>query len=72
MRFKIEKLILGNVKKVTKFAWSPITISNELVWLEKYNIVYVCQELPFEVNGTIFEEMGTELKWVFVKNEVID
>jgi hypothetical protein len=42
MRFKVKpKPMLNDIKTVIRFAWFPIRIENTVIWLEKYQCIYI-------------------------------
>lgn len=60
---------LGQDRLKTKFAWFPVKITEDAVWvwLERYIVhqVYMKQELIFVCDGYIDSDTSTE-KWVTV------
>ena len=42
MRFKVKpEANIGDKKTVIRFAWFPVRIEDNIVWLEKYKATYI-------------------------------
>lgn len=42
---KYKKPEVGETKIVTRFAWLPVRMDDKTIWLEKYDTIYIFQEL---------------------------
>lgn len=48
MKFNIKpKPYLHDKKKVTRFAWFPIRVEDNIIWLEKFIVTYKYQKDSF-------------------------
>lgn len=72
MRWKLEdKPKLGSKKYKFKFAWYPVRINNNMVWLEWYKEIWEYQKVnkrPYIGTKIVFDIVVEE--WVIIAKEL--